>query len=70
MDFNFRVALQAARSAWVDHIDFTPPSNAAALPFVKALGEASQKEKGVARMFAALMSSECDLHQVVPVMPA
>jgi quinol monooxygenase YgiN len=33
----------------VEHIDFTPPSNAAALPFVKALGEASQKEKGVVR---------------------
>jgi len=33
----------------VEHVDFTPPSNAAALPFVKALGEASQKEKGVVR---------------------
>jgi quinol monooxygenase YgiN len=33
----------------VEHVDFTPPSNAAALPFVKALAEASQKEKGVVR---------------------
>jgi quinol monooxygenase YgiN len=33
----------------VEHVDFSPPTNAAALPQVKALAEASQKEKGVVR---------------------
>lgn len=33
----------------VEHIDFQPPANAAALPRVRALAEASQKEEGVAR---------------------
>jgi len=33
----------------VEHVDFSPPSNAAALPFVQALGQASQQEKGVVR---------------------
>jgi quinol monooxygenase YgiN len=33
----------------VEHIDFQPPANAASLPLVKALGEASQKEAGVVR---------------------
>jgi quinol monooxygenase YgiN len=33
----------------VEHVDFSPPANAAALPQVKALAEASQKEKGVVR---------------------
>jgi quinol monooxygenase YgiN len=33
----------------VEHIDFQPPAAAAALPLVKALAEASQKEAGVVR---------------------
>jgi quinol monooxygenase YgiN len=33
----------------VEHIDFQPPANAGALPKVRALAEASQKEEGVAR---------------------
>jgi len=33
----------------VEHVDFTPPSNAAALPFVRALAQSSQQEKGVVR---------------------
>jgi quinol monooxygenase YgiN len=33
----------------VEHVDFSPPTNAAALPFVQALAQASQKEKGVVR---------------------
>ena len=49
-------ATQSARSDasngtvhMVEHIDFQPPANAASLPLVKALGEASQKEAGVVR---------------------
>src|SRR5260370_18075151 len=33
----------------VEHVDFTPPSNAPALPFVQALAQASQKDKGAGR---------------------
>jgi quinol monooxygenase YgiN len=33
----------------VEHVDFSPATNAAALPQVKTLAEASQKEKGVVR---------------------
>jgi quinol monooxygenase YgiN len=49
-------ATAAARTApasgairMVEHVDFTPPSNAAALPHVQALAQASQQEKGVVR---------------------
>jgi quinol monooxygenase YgiN len=33
----------------VEHVDFTPPSNAAALPHVRELAQSSQQEKGVVR---------------------
>jgi quinol monooxygenase YgiN len=33
----------------VEHVDFSPPTNAAALPAVKALAQSSQKESGAVR---------------------
>ena len=44
-----RAAPAAGAVYMVEHIDFQPPANAEALPHVRALAEASQKEEGAAR---------------------
>jgi quinol monooxygenase YgiN len=44
-----RAAPASGAIRMVEHVDFSPATNAAALPQVKTLAEASQKEKGVVR---------------------